>query len=115
MRRRAFIGLLGGAAVVLRSKVTLAEATGRMPRVTVLLVGSADDNESGGLVSAFEQGMREAGRAKDVNVHLDYRWGGTDPQHAASAAMHRRHDRCMVDDPHRHGNDAGQWFENGID
>jgi putative ABC transport system substrate-binding protein len=86
MRRRVFIGLIGGAAIILRSKITLAEATGRMPTVAVLLVGSADDNESGGLVSAFEQGMREAGRIKDVNVHLDYRWGGTDPQHAASAA-----------------------------
>ena len=30
--------------------------------------------------------MRSAGWVKDVNVRFDYRWGGTDPQHAASAA-----------------------------
>jgi putative tryptophan/tyrosine transport system substrate-binding protein len=87
MRRREFIGLLGGATIVIRSKTALAaETTGRISKVAVLLVGNADDSESSRLVSAFEDGMRAAGRIKDVNVHLDYRWGGTDPQHAASAA-----------------------------
>ena len=57
-----------------------------MPTVAVLLAGTADDTESVTMVSAFEQGMRLAGWTKDANVHLDYRWGGTDPQQAASTA-----------------------------
>jgi len=86
MRRREFIALLGGAAAVARPQMVFAQTTGKMPKVAVLLVSNADDPESVPLVSAFEQGMRAAGWTKDVTVHLDYRWGGTDPGHAASAA-----------------------------
>jgi putative ABC transport system substrate-binding protein len=58
-----------------------------MPNVAVLTVGNADDPESAAFISAFEQGMQVAGWTKDVNVRFDYRWGGTDPQHAASAVV----------------------------
>jgi putative tryptophan/tyrosine transport system substrate-binding protein len=86
MRRREFITLLGGASLTMRSAIALAEANGWMPKVTVLFTGSADDPESPMIISAFEQGMRAAGWIKGVNVRLDYRSGGTDPQHAASSA-----------------------------
>jgi putative ABC transport system substrate-binding protein len=86
MKRRKFIGLLGSAAIVVKPTRVFPQTTGKLRKVAVLLVSTADDAESGTLVSAFEQGMRAAGWTKDVNVHLDYRWGGTDPQHAASAA-----------------------------
>jgi putative tryptophan/tyrosine transport system substrate-binding protein len=86
MKRRAFIALLGGTAIVARSRSAFAEPTGRMPKVAVLVVGSPDDPESPMWISAFEQGMQTAGWTKDVNVRLDYRWGGTDAQHAAAAA-----------------------------
>jgi putative ABC transport system substrate-binding protein len=86
MRRREFIALLGAAAIAMRSRNAFAATTGRMPKIAVLMVGSADDLESPMLLSAFEQGMRAAGWTKDANVRLDYRWGGTDPQHAAAAA-----------------------------
>jgi putative tryptophan/tyrosine transport system substrate-binding protein len=86
MRRREFVALLGGAAIVTTSKRVHAETAERTPKVAVLIVGSADDPESATMVSAFEQGMRAAGWTKNVNVRFDYRWGGTDPQHVASAA-----------------------------
>jgi putative ABC transport system substrate-binding protein len=86
MRRRAFIALLGGTPLFMRSKIAFSETIGRMPKVAVLMVGTPDDPESAMLVSAFEQGMRRGGWATGANVLLDYRWGGTDPQHAASAA-----------------------------
>jgi putative tryptophan/tyrosine transport system substrate-binding protein len=86
MRRREFIAIVGTAAIVGRSRNAFAEPTGRMPKVTVLFTGSADDPESPMIISAFEQGMRAAGWIKDVNVRLDYRSGGIDPQHAASSA-----------------------------
>ena len=86
MRRREFITFLGGALLTLRSKVAFAATNGKMPTIAVLIVGNADDPKSTAMVSAFEQGMRAAGWTKDVNVRFDYRRGGTDPQHAASAA-----------------------------
>ena len=86
MRRREFIALLGSTAIAVRPTGAFPQTTGKMPKVAVLLVSTADDPESVTLISAFEQGMHVAGWAKDVNVHLDYRWGGTDPQRAASAA-----------------------------
>ena len=86
MKRRQFISLLGGASLSMRSMIALAETNGRMPKVAVLIVGNVDDPESTAMISAFEGGMRAAGWTKDVNVHLDYSRGGTDPQHAALAA-----------------------------
>jgi putative ABC transport system substrate-binding protein len=86
MKRRKFITLLASAAIVAKPTRVLPQTTGKMPTVAVLLAGTADDTESVTMVSAFEQGMRLAGWTKDANVHLDYRWGGTDPQQAASAA-----------------------------
>jgi putative tryptophan/tyrosine transport system substrate-binding protein len=86
MRRREFIALFGTAAIAARSPNVFAETTGKTSKVAVLVVGNADDPESTAMVSAFERGMRAAGWTKDVNVHFDYHRGGTDPQHAASAA-----------------------------
>jgi putative tryptophan/tyrosine transport system substrate-binding protein len=86
MRRRDFITLLSGAALTTRSVIALAETNGRTPKVAVLMVGNVEDPETAAMVSAFEGGMRAAGWTRDVNVHFDYRRGGTDPQHAASAA-----------------------------
>jgi putative tryptophan/tyrosine transport system substrate-binding protein len=86
MRRREFIALLGSAAIVVKPTSVFPQTASKMPNVAVLLVSTPDDPESAALVSAFEQGMRAAGWTKNVNVHLDYRWGGTDPQRAASAA-----------------------------
>jgi putative tryptophan/tyrosine transport system substrate-binding protein len=86
MKRRKFITLLASAAIVAKPTRVFPQTTSKMPTVAVLLTGNADDTEAVTMVSAFEQGMRLAGWTKDVNVHLDYRWGGTDPQQAASAA-----------------------------
>jgi putative tryptophan/tyrosine transport system substrate-binding protein len=86
MRRRDFITLIGGAPLNIRSAIALAETKGGIPKVAVLTVGNVDDPETTAITSAFEEGMRAAGWTKDVNVHFDYRRGGTDPQHAASAA-----------------------------
>jgi putative tryptophan/tyrosine transport system substrate-binding protein len=86
MRRREFITLLGGASLTMRFTIALAETNGRTPKVAVLIVGNVDDPETAAMVSAFEGGIRAAGWTRDINVHFDCRRGGTDPQHAASAA-----------------------------
>jgi putative tryptophan/tyrosine transport system substrate-binding protein len=93
MKRREFIAVLGGAtvlaseaAMIVWSKRGIAQTTSEIPRIAILLPGDEADPESRALVAAFEQGMRAAGRIKDVNVRLDYRWAGTDAQHATAAA-----------------------------
>jgi putative tryptophan/tyrosine transport system substrate-binding protein len=86
MRRRKFIMLLGSAAIAVKPTRVFTQMTGKMPNVAVLLVSTPDDPESATLVAAFEDGMRATGWTKDVNIHFDYRWGGTDPQRATSAA-----------------------------
>jgi putative ABC transport system substrate-binding protein len=91
--RRQFISAFGGAAALAATgaaivwpKSVFAQTTGKIPRIAVLLVGDEADPESRAFVAAFEQGMRTVGLTTGVNVLLDYRWGGTDPQHAAAAA-----------------------------
>ena len=51
-------------------------------------------------------------RHEDRRMEEDFAARGS-----ARGALGRRgrRGRRMVDDPHRRGNDAGQWFENGID
>jgi putative ABC transport system substrate-binding protein len=91
--RRQFISALGGAAalageavMIVSPKRVFAQATGKIPRIAMLLVGDEADPESRAFVAAFEQGMRAAGWITGVNVRLDYRWAGTDAQYATAAA-----------------------------
>ena len=75
MKRREFIGLLGGAAAV-RPLAARAKQPGRMRRIGVLLNITADDPESQGRLAAFAQGLQSLGWVIGQNVRIDYRWGG---------------------------------------
>lgn len=93
MGRREFMSAFGGAAAlageaaaIVWPKRVFAQTTGEMPRIAMLQVGDEADPESRAFVAAFEQGMQAAGWTTGVNVRLDYRWAGTDPQHATAAA-----------------------------
>jgi ABC-type uncharacterized transport system substrate-binding protein len=73
MRRRQFIGVIGGAAVALPfivSKRALAQRTPKMPRVGVLWPGAPPDKWD----EAFRQGLREHGYVEGRNILLEYRW-----------------------------------------
>jgi putative tryptophan/tyrosine transport system substrate-binding protein len=76
LRRRAFITLLGGAAVALPLAARAQQAE-RMRRVGVLM-GVADDTEGQGRVKALQQGLQELGWIEGRNVRIDYRWTGGD-------------------------------------
>jgi len=72
VRRREFIGLVGGAAawpLALR-----AQQLERMRRIGVLMNLAADDPEGHARITAFAQGLQEAGWAAGRNVRIDYRW-----------------------------------------
>ena len=77
MRRREFIGLLGGAAAAwpLAARAQQGE---RMRRIGVLTNLVADDPEAQARVGAFLQGLQEFGWAVGRNMRIEYRWGAGD-------------------------------------
>jgi putative ABC transport system substrate-binding protein len=75
MKRREFIGLLGGA-VAGWPLAARAQQPGRMRRIGVLLNITADDPESQGRLAAFAQGLQSLGWVIGQNVRVEYRWGG---------------------------------------
>jgi putative tryptophan/tyrosine transport system substrate-binding protein len=77
MRRREFLGLIGGAAVT-RPLAARAQQPGGMKRVGVLIPLTADDPESQRRVTAFVQGLQELGWTDGRNVRIDIRWTAGD-------------------------------------
>jgi putative ABC transport system substrate-binding protein len=70
MRRRAFISLLGSAAVVWPLAVR-AQPTA-MPVIGFLAGPSAGESRSN--LAGFRQGLRQAGYVEGQNVHIAFRW-----------------------------------------
>jgi putative ABC transport system substrate-binding protein len=75
MRRREFIKLIGGAAVLPHA----APAQDRTKRVGVLMAIAETDPESKRLAGALETGLDAAGWHKGRNLELTYRWGASNP------------------------------------
>jgi putative tryptophan/tyrosine transport system substrate-binding protein len=79
MRRRHFIGLVGGAAVwPIGVRAQRAE---RMRRIGVLIGSAESDPESVPRVAAFERGLTELGWVSGRNALIDYRWAAGEPAH----------------------------------
>ena len=83
MRRREFLGLLGGAMAW--PLTASAQEPDRMRRVGVLIATAADDPEGQARNAAFLQGMEQSGWSVGRNVRLDTRWA------TANAGDIRRH------------------------
>ena len=77
MRRRKFIGLLGGAAASW-PLVAHAQQRERVRHIGVLMHLAADDPEGQSRLAAFLQGLQEAGWAVGRNVTIDVRWAAAD-------------------------------------
>ena len=87
MRRREFIGLVGGAAAW--PFATRAQQAERVRRIGVLMAAPADDPEYQARIVALMQRLQQLGWADGSNVRVDMRWS-PDPndlrRHAAELA-----------------------------
>jgi hypothetical protein len=72
VRRREFIGLLGGVAAWPLATRAHGE---RMRRIGVLKSQATDDPSAHARNAAFLQGLQELGWTVAQNVQLEYRWG----------------------------------------
>jgi putative ABC transport system substrate-binding protein len=73
MRRRQFIGLLGGGIAALPLAVR-GQQPERMRRIAVLLPYEAGDPETRSRIAAFRQALERLGWSEDRNIHIDYRF-----------------------------------------
>jgi putative ABC transport system substrate-binding protein len=87
MRRREFLGVLGGTAVAWPLAVR-AQQTERVRRIGMLMASAADDPEFQSRVEAFHQAL--GGWVDGRNVRIDTRWATTNSddlrRHAAELA-----------------------------
>jgi ABC-type uncharacterized transport system substrate-binding protein len=77
MRRRKFLGVLGGA-VATWPLTANAQQSERVRRIGVLMAIVADDPEAQARLTAFVQALQKLGWTVGQNVQIDYRWGGSD-------------------------------------
>jgi len=77
MRRRKFVTLVGGAAMVWPFSAR-AQQSDRMRRIG-FLIGVADDANSRAMYEAFRQGLQQLGWTDSRNVRIDARFGAGDP------------------------------------
>jgi ABC-type uncharacterized transport system substrate-binding protein len=76
VKRREFIGLLGGAAAVSWPLAAHAQQPERMRRIGILAGLAESDPEAQARVAAFVQGLDQLGWTRGRNIRIDIRWGG---------------------------------------
>ena len=85
MKRRAFITLLGGAAVAW-PRAARAQQGERMRRIGVLMLYPENDPQGQLRATAFRQGLEKLGWSVGRNVQIDFQWGLGDANWIRSAA-----------------------------
>ena len=79
MRRRAFITLLGGAAIAWPLSGSTQQLD-RVRRIGVLMGFLESDPEAQARVAAFREGLQKLGWTEGRNVQIDTRWAALDAQ-----------------------------------
>jgi ABC-type uncharacterized transport system substrate-binding protein len=83
MRRREFIGLLGGAAAV-RPAAGWAQSSGRLRQIGMLIASEETETLVRSRVSSFRQGLSDLGWTDGSNLQIVSRWTGNDPERTKS-------------------------------
>jgi putative ABC transport system substrate-binding protein len=78
MRRREFIGLIGGAAAWPLKAV--AQQTEHVRRIGLLLGLAENDPEARTRITAFREGLEATGWTEARNIRIDYRFAGGDSE-----------------------------------
>ena len=82
MRRREFLGVVGGGAIAAWPLAAHAQQAERVRRIGVLMSLAADDREGQVRIAAFVQGLQQLGWTDGHNVQIDTRWGAGDDDRA---------------------------------
>ncbi len=77
MRRREFLGVLGGAAAW--PVVARAQQRERVRHIGVLMHTTSDEPDAQAQMAAFLQGLQWANWEVGRNVRVETRWSGGDP------------------------------------
>ena len=85
MRRREFLGLVGGAAAW--PVVARAQQAARVRRIGYLGTSVPGNPVAQPRVDAFLRGLRELGWVDGQNLHMEYRWGENDLSRARAYAI----------------------------
>ena len=84
MKRREFITLIGGAAMV--PLAARAQPSERARRVGVLMATAESDQEGQRYIKAFLQGLQALGWEHGRNVQIEFRWGESDANRIQTSA-----------------------------
>jgi putative tryptophan/tyrosine transport system substrate-binding protein len=85
MRRREFITLLGGTAVVWPLPAR-AEQLDSVRRIGVLMGFAESDPAAQSWIAAFRDALAKLGWAEGGNLHIELRWGAADPDRIRTLA-----------------------------
>ena len=78
MKRRKFLGVLGGAASW--PLAARAQQSDRVRRIGVLMGYAESDAEGQAYVAIFREGLQKLGWAEGHNFRIDIRWATSDPE-----------------------------------
>ena len=73
MRRREFLLVLGGAAVMWPLATLAQQQVGQVRRVGVLMAQASGDPEGQVRIVAFLEGLRDLGWVEGRNIRIEYR------------------------------------------
>jgi putative tryptophan/tyrosine transport system substrate-binding protein len=79
MRRRDFVTLIGGAAVVCPLAARAQQPVTRVRRIAVLLRNAQDDPDAQRDLQNFRKGLWELGWTVGSNILIEYRYANADP------------------------------------
>ena len=85
MRRREFIGLIGGAAAWPHAARAQQQAD-KLRRIGVVIGLDEHDKEGQNRFKALQQGLEELGWKSDINATLEIRWTGGKSERATEVA-----------------------------